>query len=34
VSGPPNAGAHNREALSDWGFSSEQIDALEKADAI
>jgi alpha-methylacyl-CoA racemase len=34
VSGPPNAGAHNREALSDWGFSSDQIDALEKAEAI
>ncbi|HEY8537879.1 MAG TPA: CoA transferase, partial [Steroidobacteraceae bacterium] len=30
---PPPVGAHNREALADWGFSSAELDALE-ADGI
>jgi alpha-methylacyl-CoA racemase len=35
IQGPPPAiGAHNDEALSDWGFSSSDIDALKTADAI
>ena len=33
VQGPPQA-AHNEEALRDWGFSPEQIRALEAAGAI
>jgi alpha-methylacyl-CoA racemase len=29
IQGPPPAvGAHDREALADWGFSSAEIDAL------
>jgi alpha-methylacyl-CoA racemase len=35
IQGPPPAiGAHDREALGDWGFSSAQIDALRDAGAI
>ncbi|MEQ9144843.1 MAG: CaiB/BaiF CoA-transferase family protein [Parvibaculaceae bacterium] len=35
IQGPPPAvGEHNESALSDWGFSSGDIDALKKADAI
>jgi alpha-methylacyl-CoA racemase len=35
VQGPPPAvGAHDREALSDWGFSETQIDALKSAGAL
>lgn len=31
---PPSVGAHNDEALSDWGFSSDEIAALKSADAL
>jgi alpha-methylacyl-CoA racemase len=31
---PPTAGAHNRAALTDWGFSEAQIDALQAAGAL
>ena len=31
---PPAIGAHDREALSDWGFSSGDIDALAQAGAL
>lgn len=31
---PPSVGAHNDEALSDWGFSSDDIAALKTADAL
>ncbi len=35
IAGPPPAiGAHNSEALADWGFSSEEIRALETANAL
>ena len=35
VAGPPPAmGAHNTEALGDWGFSGGDIDALQKAGAL
>jgi alpha-methylacyl-CoA racemase len=35
VAGPPPAiGAHNAEALGDWGFSGGDIDALHKAGAL
>ncbi len=28
---PPTIGAHNREALSDWGFSANELDVLQTA---
>jgi len=31
---PPRIGAHDREALTDWGFSRADIDALAKAGAL
>jgi alpha-methylacyl-CoA racemase len=31
---PPAIGAHNREALADWGFSSSEIDALSASGAL
>ena len=31
---PPGIGAHNREALSDWGFSAAEIDALGASGAL
>ena len=31
---PPGIGAHDREALSDWGFSGADIDALKAAGAL
>jgi alpha-methylacyl-CoA racemase len=31
---PPKIGAHDREALADWGFSPGEIDALERAGAL
>jgi alpha-methylacyl-CoA racemase len=31
---PPGVGAHNDEALSDWGFSAGDIDALKSSGAI
>ncbi len=31
---PPVVGAHNDEALSDWGFSSDEIAALKSAEAL
>jgi alpha-methylacyl-CoA racemase len=31
---PPKIGAHDREALGDWGFSAGEIEALAKADAL
>ena len=35
IQGPPPAiGAHNREALSDWGFSAAEIDALSANGAL
>jgi len=35
IQGPPPAiGAHNREALSDWGFTDAEIDALDAAEAV
>jgi alpha-methylacyl-CoA racemase len=35
IQGPPPAtGAHDREALSDWGFSSAEIEALQSAGAM
>ena len=35
IQGPPPAiGAHNREALADWGFSSAEIDALSASGAL
>jgi alpha-methylacyl-CoA racemase len=35
IAGPPPAiGAHNGEALADWGFSDGEIAALEKAEAL
>lgn len=35
IQGPPPAiGAHNREALTDWGFSSADIDALNASGAL
>ena len=35
IAGPPPAiGAHNAEALGDWGFSGGDIEALEKAGAL
>ena len=35
IQGPsPTFGQHNREALSDWGFSGAEIDALAAAGAI
>lgn len=35
IQGPPPAiGAHDREALSDWGFSAAQIDELKVAGAL
>jgi alpha-methylacyl-CoA racemase len=35
IQGPPPAiGAHDREALSDWGFSASEIDSLQAAGAL
>ncbi|WP_312164480.1 CaiB/BaiF CoA-transferase family protein [Phenylobacterium sp.] len=35
IQGPPPAiGAHDREALGDWGFSAQQIDELKAAGAL
>jgi len=35
IAGPPPAiGAHSREALSDWGLSASEIDALDVAEVI
>ncbi len=35
IQGPPAAtGAHDREALGDWGFSGAEIDALQAAGAL
>jgi alpha-methylacyl-CoA racemase len=35
IQGPPPAiGAHDREALNDWGFSGAEVDALQAAGAI
>ena len=35
IAGPPPAiGAHNREAMSDWGLTAAQIDNLKSAGAI
>lgn len=35
IQGPPPAiGAHDREALSDWGFSADSIEALKTAGAL
>jgi alpha-methylacyl-CoA racemase len=35
IAGPPPAiGAHNAEALGDWGFSAAEIEALEKVAAL
>ncbi|MCI3133102.1 CaiB/BaiF CoA transferase family protein [Phenylobacterium aquaticum] len=35
IQGPPPAiGAHDREALSDWGFSADAIEALKSAGAL
>ncbi len=35
IAGPPPAiGAHNREALADWGFSGDEIEALKADGAI
>ena len=35
IQGPPPAiGAHNREALTDWGFSGAEIDALSASGAL
>lgn len=35
IQGPPPAiGAHDREALSDWGFSAAEIEALQSAGAL
>jgi alpha-methylacyl-CoA racemase len=35
IAGPPPAiGAHNAEALGDWGFSAGEIDVLEKSGAL
>ena len=31
---PPNTGEHTESALSDWGFSSEEIESLKKSEAI
>ena len=31
---PPSPGEHNKEVLSDWGFSSDDIQALEEAGAL
>jgi alpha-methylacyl-CoA racemase len=31
---PPKIGAHDREALTDWGFSAAEIDSLERAGAL
>ena len=31
---PPRPGEHNKEVLSDWGFSSDDIQALEDAGAL
>jgi alpha-methylacyl-CoA racemase len=31
---PPRIGAHDREALSDWGFSKAELDALARAGAL
>jgi alpha-methylacyl-CoA racemase len=31
---PPHIGAHDREALADWGFSQSDLDALAKAGAL
>ncbi len=31
---PPNAGTHTKEALSDWGFDTGEIDALQAEKAI
>lgn len=31
---PPSVGAHNDEALADWGFSADEIAALKSADAL
>ena len=31
---PPAIGAHDREALSDWGFSTAAIDELKAAGAL
>jgi alpha-methylacyl-CoA racemase len=35
IQGPPPAiGAHNREALTDWGFTEAEISALDTAEAV
>jgi alpha-methylacyl-CoA racemase len=35
IAGPPPAiGAHNREALGDWGFTPEELGELEAAGAL
>jgi alpha-methylacyl-CoA racemase len=35
IQGPPPAvGAHDREALGDWGFSDDQIEALKASGAL
>jgi alpha-methylacyl-CoA racemase len=35
IQGPPPAiGAHNREALTDWGFTEAEISALDAAEAV
>jgi alpha-methylacyl-CoA racemase len=35
IQGPPPAtGAHDREALGDWGFSGAEIDALQASGAL
>jgi alpha-methylacyl-CoA racemase len=31
---PVAAGAHTREALADWGFSADEVDALSRSGAI
>jgi alpha-methylacyl-CoA racemase len=31
---PPQCGAHNREALGDWGFSPADVEALTAAGAM
>jgi len=31
---PPTIGAHDQEALSDWGFSGAEIEALKTAGAL
>ena len=33
-SAPPAIGAHNESALSDWGFSSSEIERLQTSGAV